>query len=229
MKPLLEFDQVSLVEQEEMSAGLQNVSFSLSAGELILIRLERTGQQSSLVDLSLGLLDPTRGEVRLDGVSWHRMNPQQATINRSRAGVVLEAGGGWLERWTVEENVVLSQRHHTSRSIEEIRDEAAELARRFSLPGIPQALPGATNPVDLRRAACIRAFLGTPELILLERPVSGNYSEIMPGLMHCINRARKRGAGILWISDSEEVWSDNGVRPSRRYALSGPYLNPMEA
>ena len=37
---------------------------------------------------------------------------------------------------------------------------------------------------DLQRAACVRAFLGTPDLVLLERPDEGVYPDIMPPLIN---------------------------------------------
>jgi len=44
----------------------------------------------------------------------------------------------------------------------DIEAEAAKLARMFGLPGLPRGRPAQMRLPDLQRAACVRAFLGTP-------------------------------------------------------------------
>ena len=45
--------------------------------------------------------------------------------------------------------------------------EATVLARRFGLPGLPVGGRETVPAGELVRAACVRAFLGTPELVLI--------------------------------------------------------------
>lgn len=88
---------------------------------------------------------------------------------------------------------MLAQRHHTGRDEEEIRREAANLARMFRLPGLPLWAPDRVRRQDLRKAGCIRAFLGRPQLILLENPTLGVYADIIAPLVNAVNPARRAG------------------------------------
>ena len=118
---------------------------------------------------------------------------------------------GWISELDMDENITLSQQHHhPDRSLASIRDAAAELARRFSLPGLPLGKPSGMRAPDLRRAACVRAFLGEPELLILERPTTGIHPEIMPALIASVRAARARGAAVLWTTDNPAELHDPG-------------------
>ncbi len=154
---------------------------------------------------------------------------------RGRIGRVFDAvgvgalGNGWVSHLDVDENVMLAQRHHTRRPSSEIEAEAAKLARMFGLPGLPRGRPAQARIPDLQRAACVRAFIGTPDLILLERPEQGVYPEIMPPLINAVRSARARGAAVVWLNDHPAVWGDRGIRPTWRCVMSGSQMLVLPA
>ena len=62
------------------------------------------------------------------------------------------------------DNILLQSRHHSGRSDEELKREASVLAESFGMPGMClSACRVDFAPVDLQRAACVRAFLGEPD------------------------------------------------------------------
>jgi phospholipid/cholesterol/gamma-HCH transport system ATP-binding protein len=93
------------------------------------------------------------------------------------------------------------------------------LAERFGLPGVPLGLPGDFTPADLQRAACVRAFLGRPSLILLQEPTIGVASEILPPLIQVIQDARNRGAAVIWLTRESAIWNDTSIPTTHRYRL----------
>jgi phospholipid/cholesterol/gamma-HCH transport system ATP-binding protein len=125
----------------------------------------------------------------------------------------------------MDENILLSQQHHSRRPLASLRDEASELARRFSLPGLPLGKPSEMRAPDLRRAACVRAFLGEPQLLILERPTTGVYPEIMNALMTSVQVARARGAAVLWTTDNAQEWHDPGIKATLRCTMTGSQMS----
>jgi phospholipid/cholesterol/gamma-HCH transport system ATP-binding protein len=95
----------------------------------------------------------------------------------------------------------------------------------FSLPGLPQGKPSSMRAPDLRRAACVRALLGKPDLLILERPEAGVYPAIMRALMSSLRAARLRGAAVLWTTDDWDVWKDPGIRPTMRCKMTGSQMS----
>ena len=77
---------------------------------------------------------------------------------------------------------------------------------------------------DLQRAACVRAFLGKPVLLILEEPTAGVYPQIMSPLMASIRTARARGAAVLWTTADSQVWNDSGIPATIRGTMSGSQM-----
>jgi phospholipid/cholesterol/gamma-HCH transport system ATP-binding protein len=220
---VLEFNQVTVEGGHLYDTAIWQVSFRLQRSELMLVRLETGHLAIQLADVAQGLIEPVQGSVSCFGERWSALAEEAKLAARARMGRVFEEPG-WISELDMDDNITLSQRHHTRRPESAIRDEASELARRFSLPGLPQGKASAMRAPDLRRAACVRAFLGHPEMLILERPTAGVYPEIMPALMASVRAARSRGAAVLWTTDDPQVWNDPGIKPTVRGAMTGSQL-----
>jgi len=222
-KNILHMEKLTIQSGPSYDTGLWNLNFSLAAGELALVRLEASNVRVPLADAAQGLADAGAGSVAFMGEDWRAMSPRHAASARGRTGRVFE-GNDWYHVLDLAENIMLAQSHHTRRSRSEIADEAAELSHQFGLPGLPRSKHWQAHPHDLRRAACVRAFMGQPNLILLEQPTEGLFSEIISPLMAAIRRALARGAAILWTTTEDLVWNDKGVLPSQRLMMAGAQL-----
>jgi hypothetical protein len=107
---------------------------------------------------------------------------------------------GWISDLDVDENIMLSQQlpylaeraGHPGRSAEVWR------AFRFAWPAARPAR--GMRRWDLRKAACIRTFLGQPALHHSRAAVHGVYADLMAPLVNATRSARKRGgAAVLWM------------------------------
>ncbi|RME96677.1 MAG: hypothetical protein D6766_00025 [Verrucomicrobia bacterium] len=218
--PILEFEGVRVEASLPHESMLAGVSFALRPGELLLVLLDRDHLHVPLADAAAGLVIPNHGTVRFEGRPWRNRPAGEAARARGRIGRLFDEVA-WVSNLTIEENLTLQQRHHTRRSVEELREEAAALAARFRLPGLPLGRVEQHREQDLLKAACVRAFLGEPVLILLERPARQIYAEVMPALVNTVQEARDRGAAVLWTTSNRRVWEDPGVRPTHRAQIAG--------
>jgi phospholipid/cholesterol/gamma-HCH transport system ATP-binding protein len=224
-KAILELTGVTVEADPAYDSPVWNVSLRLAPGELALVRLERGVVRLPLADAAEGLAEHYDGTAAFLGRDWRSVPAAQGAALRGRIGRVFDAdGAAWASHLDVDENVMLAQLHHTRRPALEIEAEAAKLCRMFGLPGLPRGRPAQTRIPDLQRASCVRAFLGTPDLILLERPAQSVYPEIMPPLINAVRSARGRGAAVLWLTDTPAVWSDRGIRPTWRCVMSGAQM-----
>lgn len=229
-KAILELTGVTVESDPAYDSPVWNVTLRLGPGELALVRLERGAVRLPLADAAEGLAEHYDGTAMFLGRDWRAVPAGEGAALRGRIGRVFDAvgigaaGTGWVSNLDVDENIMLAQRHHTRRPSLEIEAEAAKLARMFGLPGLPRARPAQTRVPDLQRASCVRAFIGTPDLILLERPAQGVYPEIMPPLINAVRSARARGAAVVWLTDTAAVWSDRGIRPTWRCVMSGSQM-----
>jgi phospholipid/cholesterol/gamma-HCH transport system ATP-binding protein len=205
-----------------------HVSLRLMAGEFALVQCRDFAIAANFVDFCCGLWPLQEGTVRFLGREWGQFSLLQAEALRGRIGRVFHEGG-WINFLDVETNILLPQLHHTRRTLSDLRAAAANLAHDFGLPGVPTGRTSALSAADLARAACVRAFLGEPSMVVLENPVRGQYSDLAAPLLNAILRVCDRGAAVLWLTPGDVVWSDPSTPATTRLRLSELGLTHVRA
>lgn len=226
---VLQFEGVSTDPDPSYDMPLWDLSFTLSRGELMLIRLEEARVRLPLADIATGILEPREGSVKFAGKHWQVISPDDAAMQRGKIGRIFE-GNGWISNLDIDANITLAQRYHSKRTEQDIEEEAANLSRFFGLPGLPKGPTSKTRQEDLSLASCVRAFLGNPVLIVLERPTRYLFPGIMPALMNAIRSARDRGSAVLWTTSEPLVWNDTSTRPTLKGTMFGSRMDvvPVE-
>ena len=225
---ILKFGSVTFPSSSDYETGLWDISFALTPGDLLLVRIERENERLPLADATEGLVAPAQGTVSFLGDNWQSLSADRAATQRGKIGRLFD-DEGWISDIDVDENIILAQRHHTQRTEDDIIDEALKLSRVFGLPGLPRGRPGRMRRWDLRKAACIRAFLGQPTLIIIEQPVRGVYADFMAPLLSAVQLARTRGAAILWTVTDPQIWDNPAVRATTRARMLGSELHAVDA
>jgi phospholipid/cholesterol/gamma-HCH transport system ATP-binding protein len=197
---ILAFENVTLAVQPPYETGLVGVSFSLRRGDWLSIRIEEGLARIPFADAAEGVVDPDAGRVAFLGEDWRMMSPNRSAERRGKIGRVFETHA-WISNLDVDENITLVQRHHTARPEDEIAREAEALVWQFGLEGLPRVRPAVVRRSDLRRAEWARAFIGEPQLIILENPTKDVYLDALPALLDVVKAARERGAAVIWMTD----------------------------
>jgi phospholipid/cholesterol/gamma-HCH transport system ATP-binding protein len=225
--PILKFADVTIESKPHYETGLCDISFEVTPGDLFLVHIDREDERLPLADAAEGLEPPVQGCVTFLGLDWQSMSADRAATRRGKIGRMFE-DEGWISDLDMEENIILSQCHHTRRDEAEILEEALQFSRLFGLPGLPRGRPGSVLRSDLRKAACIRALLGRPVLIILERPERGLYADLIAPLAEAVESARQRGAAVLWTASDPRIWNNPQLRATRRAKVAGSQLQTME-
>lgn len=225
---ILNFTDVTIASSPQYETGLSGASFALSPGDLLLVRIERENERLPLADAAQGLLDGDHGTISFLGEDWRALGADEAAARRGKIGRLFD-DEGWISDLDVDENILLAQLHHTDRSEGEIMDEALTLARVFGLPGLPRGRPGQVRRWDLRKAACIRAFLGQPTLIIIEQPIRGVYADVTAPLVNAVQSARRRAAAVLWMVTDPQTWKSAAAHATTRAWMRGSELQFREA
>ena len=198
-------------------------SLIADAGDLLLIQVADLHQAEHWGDLAVGLLSSGDGQVSISGNALSGLDSETCNWLRGRVGRVFSRGN-WMDRLSLIDNILLSARHHGRRDEAQLMTQASALAASFGMPGIPLGMPDSIARIDLQRAACIRAFLGDPMLVILEDPTYGAGASLLKPLVDAIRVARNRGAAVLWFSPSAAIWRDRSIPATRRYRMAGDEL-----
>ena len=225
---VLNISDLTIESSSHYETGLGDVSFELKSGELLLLHIERENERLPLADATEGLVAPARGSVLFLGEDWQGMSADHAAAQRGKIGRLFD-DEGWIGVLDVDQNIMLAQRHHTQRTDKDILEEALKLAGMFGLPGLPRGRPCAVRRWDLRKAACLRAFLGQPAFIILEQPVRGVYADLMTPLINAVQSARQRGAAVLWTVTDPQIWNSPAIHATTRARMFGSQLQTVES
>lgn len=217
---ILEFSNVTLPGAVRGQAEMRGLTFKLSRGCLLLVKLEAGNEYLPLADAAEGLIAPKTGFIHWQGRAWNSFAPLAELNARTRIGRVLEKNS-WISNLNVSENVTLSQRHHTARPERDIMAEADALARYFGLPEAPRQRPAFVAKRELRMAEWVRALIGKPLLLLLERPEAGVPDDNLPKLINAVQTALRHGAAAIWQTDRNAVWNASIGTNEIRYRMQG--------
>ena len=219
-RTVLEFRNVVWKSASYEAEDVPRLSFRLAAGEIMTVLLDRYGRYVPFCALAAGLLPPDEGEVRfLDG-AWSGLTNAEQAERRGEIGRVFE-GCAWVSNLTVLDNVLLAQRHHTKRPDDEIRAEAEALASAAGIAPLPELLADRVAAPDLKRAEWVRAFLGQPRLVLLEKPEQGLPDGAMGCLFDFINAAARKGTAVVWLGISREATRDKRLTIAKGFSIEG--------
>lgn len=229
MKAVLEFDSVSLEEQTPYESGLRSVSFRLEPGDLLLLQLPEGQSVSPLADLASGLVEPDAGVVCFLGRSWLDGNEADRATARGRIGRVFERAG-WLSNLDIDENITLAQRYHARRDPDEVLAEAQMLAKELGIGELPTGRPAHQDRSALLVAQWVRALLGRPRLLLLERPARDLPAWRAESLARAVLRRREQdGLAAVWLTDSHDRAPVSALRPTRKCAMQDGALSEQSA
>jgi len=145
-----------------MARLLLHFSVPLRAFELRLaLPVERTvalvgpsgSGKTSVLRVVAGLLEPARGGVSLDGVSWNRLPPEQR-----RVGFVFQ-DYALFPHLSVRGNVAYA-------------GAVGDLLERFRIAHLADAHPGELSGGERQRVALARALARDPDVLLLDEPLA---------------------------------------------------------
>ncbi len=195
--------------------ALKGVSFSVYRGEILGIAGVAGNGQKELVEVITGLRRATRGRVVVLGEEVTNRNPRRIADKgvahipeeRLRMGIVPEM--------SVAENLIL-KKHHRPPFCRGIFLNLRAV-RRFAQRAIEEygiLTPSAQTPAKLlsggniQRLILARELSGDPALVVAAHPTYGLDVGATEQIRQILLEQRKRGAGVLLISeDLEEIFS----------------------
>jgi ribosome-dependent ATPase len=200
--------------------AVDHVSFRIARGEIFGFLGSNGSGKTTTMKMLTGLLPPSEGEAWLFGhkVDAHDLN------TRRRIGYMTQAFSLYSEL-TVRQNLVLHARLFNTPE-EQIEGRVQNMAQRFGLTEVMDALPDALPLGQRQRLSLAVAMIHGPEILILDEPTSGvdpiardNFWQIMIDLSrrdkvtifistHFMNEAERcdrislMHAGRVLVSDS---------------------------
>ncbi|WP_231865785.1 ABC transporter ATP-binding protein [Cephaloticoccus primus] len=156
----------------EGQAVLENLNFSVRAGEAFFIIGGSGCGKSTLLRNLIGLVQPLAGAVRFFGESLGS-NDLECLRRRSRSfGVLYQSSALWSSL-TLRENVALPLREYSRLSPREINELATLKLSQVGLCGFEDYYPSEISGGMKKRAGLARALALDPPIAFLDEPSAG--------------------------------------------------------
>ena len=184
-------------------AALQDVSLQLRCGEVHMLLGENGAGKSTLVNILIGATEPSKGTLSINGAVPLHYSPSEAR----RLGV-----NAVLQDFSLAAALSVADNYHLGREI--IKRgllSRREMARhvRFALDEVGLNVPIERLVSDLSRPEqqlleIARAIGGTPGVLVLDEPTASLSHDESERLFAIVNRLKRDGWGLLYITHRME-------------------------
>lgn len=165
--PAIEFRHVVLSFGENIA--LDDVSFTLNHGEMILVTGASDSGKSVLLRLAMGLLKPDSGEILIQGKEIQKLDESELiTLRGGLMGMVFQEDS-LFTGLPVYENAAYRLEEH-GWTEDEIESAVAEVLRFVGLEGEESKFPEELSGGMKRRLEIARALIGWPRIMLFDEP-----------------------------------------------------------
>ena len=209
MNTLLEIKNVSKYygSGDNVSRALNGVSFAMERGEFTAVMGASGSGKSTLLNVIATIDRPSSGGILLEGRNIAEMREQAlAAFRRDRLGFIFQEYN-LMDTLTVAENIVLPlnlRRCALPETKRRLAQVAAALEIAEQLDKFPRQLSGGQR----QRAACARALITEPALILADEPTGALDSANSRSLMQTFTRMNQSlGSTILMVTHDAVVGS----------------------
>lgn len=190
--------------------ALDDVSFSVAAGEFVAIVGSSGSGKSTLLHLMGGVDRPTSGTVLLNGADvYARSDEELAVLRRRDVGLVYQFYN-LIPVLNVVENMTLPVLMD-GRAVNEER--LGMLLDGLGLRGHERFLPNQLSGGQQQRVAIGRALMNAPAVVLADEPTGNLDSATGELVMRTFRRMQERGKTVVLITHDPGVagWADRVV------------------
>lgn len=169
---------MNAIEVQHLDVGygnkvlLQNLNFSVAAGEVFVILGGSGCGKSSLLKNLFGLYQPLAGDVLIEGMNITKAQGQERQDIMTRFGVMYQQGA-LFGSMTLLENVRLFMEEYTQLSTEEMDLLARCKLELVGLLPYASYMPSEISGGMQKRAAIARAMALDPKILFLDEPSAG--------------------------------------------------------
>jgi ABC-2 type transport system ATP-binding protein len=168
------------------------ISFGVGAGEIVGLLGPNGAGKTTTINMVLGVLEPTSGSVKIEGVDVAAQRSQ--ALARTNFAAVYAPLPGNL---TVVQNLRFFGLIYR---VENLRDRIEELIREFELTRFRDTKCGVLSSGEQTRVGLAKAMLNRPHLLLLDEPTASLDPAKARDIRAVIQSIARAGTAVLWTS-----------------------------
>lgn len=189
-RPQLEVHDVSVTFGTQ--PVLRNIQLSIPAGQTLVVLGESGCGKTVLMKTLIGLVTPTRGEVRFEGQDLAELDDRALSQLRLRYGFVFQ-NAALFDSMTIAQNIAFPLKQEGRWSANEIREKVLSKLAEVGLPSeVIYKKPAQLSGGMRKRVGLARALIMNPDVILYDEPTTGLDPIMTDVINQLIIRTRRR-------------------------------------
>src|ERR671913_1928063 len=187
-----------LVKRYGAVVALDEVSLAVRRGEFIALLGPSGCGKTTLLRCTAGFVDPTAGEIRINGRSMKGVPPNRRPVNTVFQQYAL------FPHMTVAENVEFGPRRKRVAAAERARLSAEALAM-VGLEGLRSRYPKELSGGQQQRVALARAIVNEPQVLLLDEPLGALDLKLRKQMQLELKRIQQEvGITFIYVTHDQE-------------------------
>lgn len=164
-------DKEALLAKTGLSLGVRNASLAIEEGEIFVIMGLSGSGKSTMVRLLNRLIEPTRGQVIIDGVDIAKISESELReVRRNKISMVFQSFA-LMPHLTVLNNTAFGM-ELAGVPLQERQEKALEALRQVGLDNYAHAYPDELSGGMRQRVGLARALAINPDILLMDEAFS---------------------------------------------------------
>ncbi len=183
--------------------ALNHINIHIEPGEFVFIVGESGSGKSTLIRLLMKELEPTEGEIIVNGQDLSALKRKKVPKFRRKIGVVFQDFRLLKDR-NVYENIAFAQRV-VEKSTKQIRRKVPAMLSMVGLAEKYKSNPRQLSGGEQQRVALARALVNDPEILLADEPTGNLDPKNSWEIMRLLEEANQKGTTVVVVTHSHEI------------------------
>lgn len=178
--------------------AVSETNFAMNEGDFTMI-IGRSGSgKSTFINMLVGLVEPTGGDVYLDGESvWSQDDNVRSRLRNQKIGF-LPQGISALPNLTVIENILIA--YYIFNKEGDAYGRAMAYLDAFNIKHLANEYPKNLSGGELRRMLLARAMINNPKLLIVDEPTSDLDKIHTKQVLEQFKQLNQKGVSILMVT-----------------------------
>ena len=204
------------------TGALSGIDFEAKEGEKVAVLGPNGSGKTTLFYHFNGLIQPTRGEVKVFGENITKNNIDEV---RRRVGLIFQESDSQLFAPTVFDDIAFGPKN-LRLAPQEVEKRVLQALRRFDIEDISRKNPANLSGGQKKRVAIAGVLAMGPDVLVLDEPASGMDASGITDTMEILDELNHEGKTIIISthdSDLAASWADRiYILNKGRVTRSGP-------
>jgi len=195
-------ENVTKAYGESKGKALDNISLHIKPGEFVFIVGNSGAGKSTLFKLLIKELQPSSGEIFVNGRCITRLRRKKIPYLRREIGVVFQDFRLLKDR-NVYENIAFAQRA-ISVPADKIRNNVAEVLKLAGISSKYKSFPNQLSGGEQQRVALARALVNKPKILLADEPTGNLDPYNAKAIMNLLEEVNRRGTTVVVVTHNHD-------------------------